>query len=114
MRISDWSSDVCSSDLSWSHAFEVARCSSADAILALGLLLMFLFVAWLGVAQALYQSLFGYGSPASVEQFLRDIRSEERRAGKECVCTLRSRWHPYHKKQNINTKSLHSYVLNNP
>src|SRR3546814_13616840 len=24
------------------------------------------------------------------------VRSEERRVGKECVCTCRSRWSPYH------------------
>src|SRR3546814_17721327 len=28
------------------------------------------------------------------------IRSEERRVGKECVSTCRSRWTPYHKKKN--------------
>src|SRR3546814_12169389 len=27
---------------------------------------------------------------------IRDIRSEERRVGKECVSTCRSRWSPYH------------------
>src|SRR3546814_14747853 len=27
------------------------------------------------------------------------IRSEERRVGKECVSTCRSRWTPYHKKK---------------
>lgn len=60
-------------DTAWTHAFEVARCSSAGSIAALGLLLMFLFVVWLGVAQWLYQSLFGYGSPESVQNFLTDI-----------------------------------------
>src|SRR3546814_21118435 len=29
-------------------------------------------------------------------------RSEERRVGKECVSTCRSRWSPYHSKKNIN------------
>src|SRR3546814_12087507 len=28
-----------------------------------------------------------------------EIRSEERRVGKECVSTCRSRWSPYHKKK---------------
>src|SRR3546814_14043467 len=28
-------------------------------------------------------------------------RSEERRVGKECVSTCRSRWSPYHEKKNI-------------
>src|SRR3546814_20334295 len=29
-----------------------------------------------------------------------NVRSEERRVGKECVSTCRSRWSPYHKKKN--------------
>src|SRR3546814_8982881 len=29
-------------------------------------------------------------------RFLRFPRSEERRVGKDCVCTCRSRWSPYH------------------
>src|SRR3546814_13468327 len=33
------------------------------------------------------------------------LRSEERRVGKECVSTCRSRWSPYHSKKNINNKS---------
>src|SRR3546814_11203312 len=31
-------------------------------------------------------------------------RSEERRVGKECVSTCRSRWSPYHSKNNNNTQ----------
>jgi len=60
-------------DTSWPSAFEVVRSSSADAIAALGLLLVVLFVTWLGIAQWLYQSLFGYGTPDSVRTFLSDI-----------------------------------------
>src|SRR3546814_11183357 len=33
---------------------------------------------------------------------LTDIRSEERRVGKECVSTCRSRWSPYHYNKNHN------------
>src|SRR3546814_11554635 len=33
-----------------------------------------------------------------------DARSEERRVGKECVSTCRSRWSPYHKKKNKTKK----------
>src|SRR3546814_11246824 len=63
MRISDWSSDVCSSDLPGMDRPEsVAR----------------------PVARA---SAFFVG------------RSEERRVGKECVSTCRSRWSPYHYKK---------------
>src|SRR3546814_15276730 len=35
---------------------------------------------------------------------IRNIRSEERRVGKECVSTSRSRWSPYHSKKNRNAK----------
>src|SRR3546814_14972013 len=40
-------------------------------------------------------------------EFYRQIwlsRSEERRVGKECVSTFRSRWSPYHSKKQINPK----------
>src|SRR3546814_2764572 len=82
MRISDWSSDVCSSDL---HAF-VDR--AADR-------------------HHLADRFHGRGQKRlrALELFKRktrnlgdDIidRSEERRVGKECVSTCRSRWSPYH------------------
>src|SRR3546814_11576679 len=32
------------------------------------------------------------------------MRSEERRVGKECVSTCRSRWSPYHAKKNTNSR----------
>src|SRR3546814_11873586 len=32
------------------------------------------------------------------------LRSEERRVGKECVSTCRSRWSPYHQKKKKKTK----------
>src|SRR3546814_20158474 len=35
---------------------------------------------------------------------LRVRRSEERRVGKECVSTCRSRWSPYHYKKTINSR----------
>ena len=60
-------------DVSWKHAFGVLRCPSLDAIAALGMVLMIVFLIWLMTAQWLYQSLFGYGSPESIGQFLSDI-----------------------------------------
>src|SRR3546814_14430683 len=33
---------------------------------------------------------------AITEAEVREVRSEERRVGKECVSTCRSRWSPYH------------------
>jgi uncharacterized membrane protein len=60
-------------DSHWTHAFDVLRSSSLPAIIALGLLLMGIFLAWLGSAQAVYQSLFGYLPPQSYAQFVQDI-----------------------------------------
>jgi uncharacterized membrane protein len=60
-------------DVTWEHAAGVMRCPSLDGIAALGLVLTILFVIWIATAQWLYQSLFGYGSPESIEQFLNDI-----------------------------------------
>ena len=60
-------------DVSWKHAFGVLRCPSLDAIAALGMVLMIVFLIWLTTAQWLYQSLFGYGSPELIGQFLSDI-----------------------------------------
>jgi uncharacterized membrane protein len=60
-------------DVTWTHAFELRKCPSLDAIAALGMFLLIVFLAWLGVAQSLYRSLFGYGSPESIEQFVSDI-----------------------------------------
>src|SRR3546814_17027520 len=81
MRISDWSSDVCSSDLALSARLQRAGLNSREVELL----------------AALYQ-------PAIFE------RSEERRVGKECVRTCRSRWSPYHEKQkNTLTNQPHTH-----
>src|SRR3546814_6288675 len=60
MRISDWSSDVCSSDLQFQKQFKD------------------------------FVKRYEKGDPSE------GYRSEERRVGKECVSTCRSRWSPYH------------------
>jgi len=65
-------------DLTWKHALGVLRCPSLDAIAALGMVLMIVFVIWLATALWLYQSLFGEGSPESIGQFLRDIFTTSR------------------------------------
>jgi uncharacterized membrane protein len=60
-------------EASWKDAFGLLRCPSLDAIAAMGLVLMSVFLIWLATAELLYQSLFGYGPPQSVGQFLSDI-----------------------------------------
>src|SRR3546814_11183959 len=42
-----------------------------------------------------------FDNPTEIMTF---IRSEERRVGKECVSTCRSRWSPYHETKNNNKK----------
>src|SRR3546814_9681425 len=78
MRISDWSSDVCSSDLLAfrQHLGEVAGREGPARHHLVGL-------------RALQHAAVGL--PAA-----RAGSSEERRVGKECVSTCRSRWSPYH------------------
>lgn len=57
----------------WTHALGVFRSPSRDAILALGFLLMIVFLVWVAIAQSLYISLFGYAPPDSFDAFLRDV-----------------------------------------
>src|SRR3546814_17788775 len=52
-----------------------------------------IWMVFLGIPAA-----FRYGSMISVDLMHRK-RSEERRVGKECVSTFRSRWSPYNSKK---------------
>ncbi|ACB94836.1 DUF2189 domain-containing protein [Beijerinckia indica] len=62
-------------DTSWRHAFEVFRSPSLPAILALGIVLMGLFLFWLVAAETLYEGLFGYKAPTNYFRFLSDVFS---------------------------------------
>jgi uncharacterized membrane protein len=62
-------------EVTWKDAFGVLQCPSLDAIAALGLVFMIVFLIWLATALGIYQSLFGYGTPESLGQFVRDIFS---------------------------------------
>src|SRR3546814_14576928 len=101
MRISDWSSDVCSSDLSLEALAHDPRLLAALERLP-GRRLIFTnaddvhaerVLAHLGLAD-LFDDVFHIGSAGYVPKPAA-ARSEERRAGKECVSTCRSRWSPY-------------------
>src|SRR3546814_5508600 len=93
MRISDWSSDVCSSDLvakhQMQHPIQAAtiklRCRQALA----------------GDAPSarhdpLWRIRKNRATSLLVQTGQLGRRSEERRVGKECVSTCRSPWAPYH------------------
>jgi uncharacterized membrane protein len=60
-------------EVTWKDAFGVLHCPSLDGILALGALLMVVFVVWLATALWLYQTLFGYETPESIRAFLTEI-----------------------------------------
>src|SRR3546814_15945304 len=97
MRIGDWSSDVCSSDLpqdslsSFKQFYQVERMIRGTRV----------------------EITLTYSQTSNQVR----IRSEERRVGKECVSTCRSRWSPYHYKKkkkitNYATKFSKSYTTN--
>src|SRR3546814_9147699 len=87
MRISDWSSDVCSSDLRVPEIGQsktwliYGRSNQGNAV---GKALRRLVTS--------QKMQFRWRNPERNPY----IRSEERRVGKECVSTCRSRWSPYH------------------
>src|SRR3546814_7311018 len=94
MRISDWSSDVCSSDLQ--HRRHLQRdeehpgpdaASRAAGRPRAGRLRRRAFLPGPGGGASLSVEI----TPALIAE-----RSEERRVGKECVSTCRSRWSPSH------------------
>src|SRR3546814_15393965 len=97
MRISDWSSDVCSSDLP-APAADPARIAGRAAPQAGGRKTIVTAKWW----DAKGPRTIELGAKGQAEL----TRTEERRVGKECVSTCRSRWSPYHykKKKRINQK----------
>jgi len=60
-------------DVSWRRALEVYRSPSFGAIMALGVLLMAIFLVWLAVAQSVYVTNFGYAPAASMPDFVRQV-----------------------------------------
>ena len=60
-------------DGNWADAFDVFRSPSLGAIVGLGLVLMALFLLWLGAAMAIYDLTLGPEPPASITGFVRDV-----------------------------------------
>src|SRR3546814_4895142 len=106
MRISDWSSDVCSSDLVSGAGSSLSATQSFVDASGRG-----------GGNAGFFQSQNGGDGTGGTAEILIDAdaastislgsagvfaigeggnRSEERRVGKECVSTCRFRWSPYH------------------
>src|SRR3546814_16955137 len=103
MRISDWSSDVCSSDLILFVIPLVWAAPFADPAAATDRIRDFDNTGGDNIAIAVddvHQSLDLLGGAVREHACFfvvpPEIRSEERRVGKECVSTGRCRWSPYH------------------
>src|SRR3546814_12698166 len=115
MRISDWSSDVCSSDLGCrtsrgeqgtdgakgSQDIRIGAIIDIPAIVA-GQRDM-LPAQWCDVAR-------DFVGGADVHQRHFEIRSAVRSAGKECVSTCRSWWSPYPYKKKDQTENRRSTI----
>src|SRR3546814_15691304 len=93
MRISDWSSDVCSSDLVARRIGEGGREFGEPRLVVIH--------AEHELDDRRHRRAGLHGDARILQQLRIALRrSEERRVGKECVSTCRSRWSPYHKKKN--------------
>src|SRR3546814_12776286 len=97
MRISDWSSDVCSSDLDTLTNYEVGlKTSFFNRMLRFnGAIYQ---EDWNGVQYAL-PGVNGVASIVNAGNARVRGRSEERRVGNECVSTCSSRRSPSHYKK---------------
>jgi uncharacterized membrane protein len=62
----------------WTHVFDLRRAPSLPSILALGLVLLTLFLCWQAAAEWLYVWLFGPSAPESVRAFLGEVLSTSR------------------------------------
>src|SRR3546814_14775962 len=104
MRISDWSSDVCSSDLErqlavleFQRPFE--QMSRRAFVIGEGgkrIARPFGGIAQVDEEDAGARAVGGARLRRPARRADLDLRSEERRVGKECVSTCRSRWSPDH------------------
>src|SRR3546814_13898328 len=112
MRISDWSSDVCSSDLPVDHP--------ADQLGRAQRLHLGIDRRRIGIGGRGHRIDVDHPLGGAFERDLRgraiarlgdEISSEERRVGKECVSTCRSRWAAYQYKKTEKQMMNHSISL---
>src|SRR3546814_11065628 len=114
MRISDWSSDVCSSDQARvHHAHVLEHAGVVGVVVAAVEAVGALDLRFAGRAARLRGARAGADRGAAQQHEAAPLadrvavsgafdalaRSEERRGGKECVSKCRSRWSPYQSKK---------------
>src|SRR3546814_10995865 len=114
MRISDWSSDVCSSDLDtfeWQLEHAIAAQCFRDYLQPIS------HQGGVQTASGIAE-VMPFASTKGYRDWLARMaavptRSEERRVGTECVSTCRSRWSQYHyNKTDQCSKEYNQYYLN--
>src|SRR3546814_21080603 len=104
MRISDWSSYVCSSDLQHDTVLvpHAAARQNHCGVAGIGDMYRQTGGDQMRLARLQYQRCIDAGTQfeagAAAGSVGGQLRSEERRVGQECVSTCRSRWSPYHYK----------------
>src|SRR3546814_19950723 len=114
MLISDWSSDVCSSDL----VAAFGNLSTPELRAKFSRIQWdrpMTFEEWLAEIDtarvqgwAVDRDRFKNGNTAYAVPVL--SRTEERRVGKEGVRTFSSRWSPYHLKKYTHTNNISTYI----
>src|SRR3546814_15776200 len=112
MRISDWSSDVCSSDL---PVFRGGRMVQTIDVMGGGSQAQ---AAATRIKAAIHGAQFGHGQRLVESEHVqllcvgrgpvREARSAQRCVGKECVSTGRSRWSPYPYKKKYQSSQIHN------
>jgi uncharacterized membrane protein len=65
-------------DTFWTHVFDLRHSPSLTSILALGLVLLMIFICWQAAAESLYVWLFGPAAPESFRGFLTDVLTTSR------------------------------------
>src|SRR3546814_18895340 len=105
MRISDWSSDVCSSDLHIARKIYPETRAIIEAHQAKGHRVALISSATIYQIAPAARDLdiadikctaYAIEDGVFTGEIIRPSRSEERRVGKECASTFRSRWLPFH------------------
>src|SRR3546814_20171575 len=110
MRISDWSSDVCSSDLRPRHALNRQHLFGERPIVRAGIDPRHAAGQHLALHPAAGRIVKMGEQPAvAVDPLAAVGRSEERSVGNACVSKCSTRWSPYHSKKK---KQLNNVIIN--
>src|SRR3546814_16704260 len=95
MRISDWSADVCSSDLAMYNETQPGGYLYENEFKREGLHVLFAVITSPYEVMTARKPITGLDAMQGLKLKTAG-RSEERRVGKECVSTCRARWSPSH------------------